>query len=767
LIDGGVGKTEKRSRFEDTNDTGLNYYISDAVNELPVPVSGSSSAETGTETETETERLFGYGLCDTSVPRKSTHLPSVLPFSVSRFRPSFLGPDVARTEGAGVPDVAGVAGVVLGNNSGVCTIEATAPKLQVLWSEKLSKCVDASPLLLALGPVQGIAADANTAAGGGTPLPSPQTLCSPHVLVVGSHGGDLVAIEGDCGLGGGLGGGVSQQERGQGQGRGRGRRLWTLQLGEHIEGSAATDLDYLVSSHLATHTPAATAAAVSAEAAAALLEQCMLFVGSYAGNDVDGFLSRRASSSSSSTISGGGSGAAAATSAQGLDNGVEDDDYEQEEEGDSDKDDGAVGRRRRRGSAGGGGGKRSRTKKLGCVWAVHARSGAVRWRYCTEGEVKGSPLVAGPCSLFVGAYDGGLYHFNRHTGVLLQRVQCQGSIYASPVLLQLGVDNGEVNGAADSAADHAVCVTTTAGGLYVHRFHAADCRPSSQNTGEGEGEGMEGGQQVVREAVGVLAAPGAPCFSTPLALRGASSGGGKEEEGSLIVCDTAGAMQCLRVQHRHHRSHAPGSNTSNTSSSSEEAVQEWSCAVAAAPFFSSPTLLLRKDEGEESQFKYHHQQHHHQHHHQHHQQHHQHHQHHQQQQEASFVVGCHDGKVRRVAAESGRVLWEASVGVAVFSTPSVMHLPLPLPLPQTGVEAEIKAGFAAGKLLSVPAPGAGAVAGCVFATVAGDVIIVDLRSGAEWSRVKLPAEVFSSPVCIGDRVYVGCRDDRVYCLGVN
>lgn len=34
----------------------------------------------------------------------------------------------------------------------------------------------------------------------------------------------------------------------------------------------------------------------------------------------------------------------------------------------------------------------------------------------------------------------------------------------------------------------------------------------------------------------------------------------------------------------------------------------------------------------------------------------------------------------------------------------------------------------------------------------------------EFAKMDLPGDIFSSPVMIGGRVYVGCRDDYVHCL---
>ena len=36
----------------------------------------------------------------------------------------------------------------------------------------------------------------------------------------------------------------------------------------------------------------------------------------------------------------------------------------------------------------------------------------------------------------------------------------------------------------------------------------------------------------------------------------------------------------------------------------------------------------------------------------------------------------------------------------------------------------------------------------------------------EFARLDLPGDIFSSPLMIGGRIFVGCRDDYVYCLEV-
>ncbi|XP_021339198.1 acyl-CoA synthetase family member 4-like isoform X2 [Mizuhopecten yessoensis] len=55
---------------------------------------------------------------------------------------------------------------------------------------------------------------------------------------------------------------------------------------------------------------------------------------------------------------------------------------------------------------------------------------------------------------------------------------------------------------------------------------------------------------------------------------------------------------------------------------------------------------------------------------------------------------------------------------------------------------------------------------CVVATTTGSIHVVDRCVGEEVGVVRLPGEVFSSPVVCGRNIVVGCRDNYVYCLSI-
>ncbi|XP_062613897.1 beta-alanine-activating enzyme-like [Saccostrea cucullata] len=55
---------------------------------------------------------------------------------------------------------------------------------------------------------------------------------------------------------------------------------------------------------------------------------------------------------------------------------------------------------------------------------------------------------------------------------------------------------------------------------------------------------------------------------------------------------------------------------------------------------------------------------------------------------------------------------------------------------------------------------------CVVTSKDGNITIIDTDKGQEVNSVKLPGEVFSSPVVVGGLLIVGCRDNNVYCFDI-
>jgi acyl-CoA synthetase len=321
---------------------------------------------------------------------------------------------------------------------------------------------------------------------------------------------------------------------------GSGELCWTLQLGEHIEASAAFDP-----------------------------RTGLLFVVSFHGQDVDGFQSKRPALSNQA----------------------------------------------------------SDTPSLGCLWAIDAVTGQVRWHFCVEGETKSSPLVVRD-HVLVGAYDGHLYQICCADGALVEKHACGGSVYAAPVL---------------SADNTLLTVVTTFGRASVFSLGDPDSPPALTLRSETQAAAM---------------------FSTPLSC----TIDGKQ---CAMLAGTDGTLRCVVVE-------------------DADAHEIWCESVSGTAFFSSACTAGS----------------------------------------SSAVIGCHDGKLRKISLLDGSVLWECSVGVALFASPFLVR------------------GGAA----------------CIAATVAGDVLVVDVVSGDVKGRLRLPAEIFSSPVCRDGRLFIGCRDDRLYCI---
>ena len=49
----------------------------------------------------------------------------------------------------------------------------------------------------------------------------------------------------------------------------------------------------------------------------------------------------------------------------------------------------------------------------------------------------------------------------------------------------------------------------------------------------------------------------------------------------------------------------------------------------------------------------------------------------------------------------------------------------------------------------------------------GVLYVLNAARGDTVSKLQLPGQVFSSPVCLGNKLVVGCRDDLVYCVEIS
>ena len=144
-----------------------------------------------------------------------------------------------------------------------------------------------------------------------------------------------------------------------------------------------------------------------------------------------------------------------------------------------------------------------------------------------------------------------------------------------------------------------------------------------------------------------------------------------------------------------------------------------------------------------------------------------------------LVVGSVGGGLYSVSAE-GVVRWRYEVEAPIFSSACVLQLPQALHLfigtynrrvlslnSEGGLEWEyitdsdiFSIPFALPCCHTVNTPQSGII---VVAMNNGTVLLLNFAA-VRLCSYKLPSEVFSSPVMAGNRVFVGCRDNCVYCL---
>jgi hypothetical protein len=101
------------------------------------------------------------------------------------------------------------------------------------------------------------------------------------------------------------------------------------------------------------------------------------------------------------------------------------------------------------------------------------------------------------------------------------------------------------------------------------------------------------------------------------------------------------------------------------------------------------------------------------------------------------VLGGHDGHLRQLTlAGSGTssapsVVWDVDIGGKLFSS----------------VTTAVVRG----------------VSVVVCAVTTGSIFVRDADTGTAIASLALPSEVFSSPVMLGHFIFVGCRDNYLYC----
>jgi outer membrane protein assembly factor BamB len=94
---------------------------------------------------------------------------------------------------------------------------------------------------------------------------------------------------------------------------------------------------------------------------------------------------------------------------------------------------------------------------------------------------------------------------------------------------------------------------------------------------------------------------------------------------------------------------------------------------------------------------------------------------------SSFVVGAHDGIVRKINCENGDIEWAEDVSATVFGAPFCT------------LASEV-----------------------IVSTTAGKIVVLGCNNGRILAQIELNAEIYSSVIVSRNTIFVGCRDDRIY-----
>ncbi|XP_028066007.1 putative acyl-activating enzyme 19 isoform X8 [Camellia sinensis] len=123
---------------------------------------------------------------------------------------------------------------------------------------------------------------------------------------------------------------------------------------------------------------------------------------------------------------------------------------------------------------------------------------------------------------------------------------------------------------------------------------------------------------------------------------------------------------------------------------------------------------------------------------------------------SQVLICSRDGNIYSFELEKGDLLWEYNVGVPITSSAYV----------DENLQLVSTSSLISDRLICVCASSGSIYLLRIPSDCAGELNSVRKDVVQEFARLDLQGDIFSSPVMIGGRIFVGCRDDYVHCLGL-
>lgn len=123
---------------------------------------------------------------------------------------------------------------------------------------------------------------------------------------------------------------------------------------------------------------------------------------------------------------------------------------------------------------------------------------------------------------------------------------------------------------------------------------------------------------------------------------------------------------------------------------------------------------------------------------------------------SQVLICSRDGNTYSFELEKGDLLWEYNVGVPITSSAYV----------DENLQLVSNSSLISDRLICVCASSGIIYLLRIPSDCAGELNSVRKDVVHEFARLDLQGDIFSSPVMIGGRIFVGCRDDYVHCLGL-